>query len=57
MSPVIISVLPLIFIAALIGYLGKTRKFGFWGNFAVSLFLTPIIGLLVFFAQSPKARA
>ena len=57
MSPVIISVLPLILIAALIGYLGKTRKFGFWGNFAVSLFLTPIIGLLVFFAQSPKARA
>jgi hypothetical protein len=53
---IIVSLLPIILIAALIGYLGKDRKFGFWGNFFVSLILTPVIGLLVFFAQSPRAK-
>jgi hypothetical protein len=56
MIPIITSILPLVLIAALIGYLGSNRKFGFWGNFFVSLLLTPIIGLLVFFAQSPKTK-
>jgi hypothetical protein len=57
MSAIIASILPIALVAALIGYLGKDRKFGFWGNFFVSLILTPVIGLLVFFAQSPKAVA
>lgn len=56
MNAFIASILPLVLIAALIGYLGKDRKFGFWGNFFVSLILTPIIGLLVFFAQSPRPK-
>jgi|688.fasta_scaffold299890_2 hypothetical protein len=56
MLTAILAILPLVLISALIGYLGKSRKFGFWGNFFVSLILTPIIGLLVFFAQSPKAK-
>jgi hypothetical protein len=56
MTGIIASILPLALIAALIGYLGNDRKFGFWGNFFVSLLLTPVIGLLVFFAQSPKAK-
>ena len=46
-NPVIHRILPLVLLAALIGYLGSDRKFGFWGNFFVSLLLTPIIGLLV----------
>lgn len=56
MPAVIVTLLPLILLAALIGYLGSDRKFGFWGNFFVSLLLTPVIGLLVFFAQSPKTK-
>lgn len=31
----------------LISLLGRSRKFGFWGYFFVSLFLTPIIGAIV----------
>jgi hypothetical protein len=57
MFPVLIGILPLVLISLLIGYLGQNRKFGFWGNFFVSLLLTPIIGLIVYFAQSPKAKA
>jgi len=56
MPAIIVTLLPLILLAALIGYLGSDRKFGFWGNFFVSLLLTPVIGLLVFFAQSPKTK-
>ena len=34
-------------IAALIGQLGKTRKIGFGWSFALSIFLSPIIGLII----------
>lgn len=42
-----------------IGYLGRRRKLGFWGLFFGSLFLTPIIGLVVLLSsedvkQSPQ---
>ena len=35
----------------ILGYLGRSGKFAFWGNFFVSLILTPVIGLLVVLAQ------
>jgi hypothetical protein len=57
MFPVLLGILPLVLISLLIGYLGQSRKFGFWGNFFVSLLLTPLVGLLVYFAQSPKSKA
>ena len=41
-------------IATLMGYIGRDLKFGFWGNFAVTLLLTPIVGIIVYFAQSKK---
>jgi len=34
-------------LAALVGQLGKKRKIGFGWSFALSLFLTPIIGLII----------
>ena len=34
-------------IATLIGQLGKNRKIGFGWSFALSLFLSPIIGLII----------
>jgi len=41
-------------IALLMGYIGRDKKFGFWGNFAVTLLFTPIVGIIVYFAQSDK---
>ena len=34
-------------LALLIGQLGKNRKIGFGWSFALSLFLSPIIGLII----------
>jgi hypothetical protein len=43
------------FIACLIvGLCGARRKFGFWAYFVISVFLTPLIGLLVVFASDPR---
>ena len=33
--------------------LGRRLRFGFWGYFFVSVFLTPIIGLLMLIAAVP----
>jgi hypothetical protein len=38
-------------IAALIGYLGKDHKFGFWGHFFSAVLFTPLIGLIIVFAS------
>jgi len=48
------AVIVLILLAGLMGYLGKERKFGFWGNFFVSLLFTPIVGVIVLLAQDSK---
>ena len=40
-----------------IGWLGRNRKFGFWGYFFCSLALTPIVGLIVFFASDPPKKS
>ncbi len=39
--------------AILVAFLGRHRRFGFWGYFFASLLLTPIIGLLMFVAAIP----
>lgn len=39
-----------------IGFIGKNRKFGFWGFFFSSLLLSPIAGLLAYFASCEKIR-
>ena len=36
-----------IVVAALVGYLGRGRKAGFWGIFVLSILLTPMIGLII----------
>jgi hypothetical protein len=40
----------------LIGFCGISRKFGFWGFFFVSLFLSPLAGLLLVVASTPTYR-
>lgn len=42
-------------LCALVGYLGRDRKFGFWGYLAASLLLDPIIGFLLVLASDKKA--
>jgi hypothetical protein len=43
-------------LAAILGFIGRNRKFGFWGYFFASLLLTPIIGLLLVFASDPRQK-
>jgi hypothetical protein len=43
----VILLLVVVGIATLIGQLGKNRKIGFGWSFALSLFLSPIIGLII----------
>ena len=38
----------------LLAYLGRHGKFSFWGNFWVSVILTPVIGLVVLLAQDSR---
>ncbi|NTW69321.1 MAG: hypothetical protein HGB23_05655 [Chlorobiaceae bacterium] len=40
----------------LIATLGKNRKFGFWGYFFCSLFLSPAVGALLFIASDPRPK-
>ncbi len=39
-------------ICALIGYVGRDKKFGFVGNFFLSLFLSPLVGFVIWLIQS-----
>lgn len=40
----------------LIATLGTNRKFGFWGYFFCSLFLSPAVGALLFIASDPRPK-
>jgi len=50
-------VIPLIiawvFLAAVIGFFGRNRRFRFWGYFFASVLLTPIVGILLLLAAIP----
>jgi hypothetical protein len=39
----------------LVAYLGRERKFGFWGYLAASVILDPVIGLLLVLASDKRA--
>lgn len=41
-------------LCALIGYVGRDKKFGFVGNFFISLFLSPLVGFVIWLIQSDK---
>mgnify|MGYP003623901140 CR=1 FL=1 len=42
--------------SAIVAYLGRGRKFGFWGYFFASLLLTPLIGALLVLASGTPAE-
>jgi hypothetical protein len=50
MVPVVVLWL---FLAIVIGWLGRNLRFRFWGYFFASILLTPIIGILLLLAAIP----
>ena len=45
-----------VLICLLIGYLGKYRKFGFWGYTIAAFLLTPLMGILLLIASDERPR-
>jgi len=45
-----------VLLSLLIGQLGTRRKFGFYGHFLISIFLSPLCGMFVLLATSPRPR-
>ncbi|AFU69139.1 hypothetical protein P700755_002362 [Psychroflexus torquis ATCC 700755] len=43
----LVGLIVLVGLSALVGQLGKKRKIGFGWSFALSVFLSPIIGLII----------
>lgn len=41
-------------LCTLVGFMGRQRKFGFWGYFIASTLLTPLIGLLLVLASDKR---
>jgi hypothetical protein len=41
-------------ICVLLAFLGKNRKWGFWGYFWSSLLLSPLLGFFFLLASDPK---
>lgn len=54
--PIILLNLVYIGLSFMIGMIGRETKFGFWGNFLVSLILSPLVGLIVMLAQDIRPR-
>lgn len=44
-------------LSLIIAYLGRRRKMGFWGLFFGSMFLTPLIGLVILLASDDVPSA
>jgi hypothetical protein len=45
-----------LWLSFIIGFFGTDKKIGYWGAFTVSLFLSPIIGLLVVLYSNSKTN-
>jgi hypothetical protein len=41
-------------LAALVGYIGRDRKFGFWGYFFCAILFTPVVALVMVFASNKR---
>jgi hypothetical protein len=54
MLPIVLLVLLYIAVAALIGWIGRGRKFGAWGYFFAGILLTPVISILLVCASDRR---
>lgn len=52
-----IIVLVYIVLCLIIALIGSNRKFGFWGYFFCSLFLTPIIGSIILLGSDERPKS
>ena len=50
-----LQLIVLVILSSLIGILGKNRKIGFGWSFVLSLFLTPLIGLIITLCSKKKS--
>jgi hypothetical protein len=50
----LVKLIPYLILVTLVAYIGKDRKFGFWGNFFCALIFTPIVGLVIVFASDKR---
>lgn len=41
----------------LIGFLGKNKRFGFFGNFLIAFLFSPVVGVIVLLASDDRPRA
>ena len=53
-TPSLIYFILILVFSWFLGRIGRDYKFGFWGNFLISLIFTPIIGLIVILAQDRR---
>lgn len=53
----LLGIVPYVLICVLIAYFGKDKKLGFWGNFLISLLLSPLVGLIVLWVQHRPEKA
>jgi len=53
---VLLTIVPYVLLCWLLAFFGRELKFGFWGNFWVSIILTPIVGIIVILAQDKRAE-
>jgi len=52
----LVSMIIYLGLCIVIGYIGRNRKFGFWGFFFSSLLMTPLAGLLAYLASCEKIK-
>jgi len=55
-SDMVLTVVIMVFLSYVVALLGRNRKFGFWGYFFCSLFLTPLVGLLLVLASDNRPK-
>ncbi len=53
---IIIEILAYLMLCFCLALIGKNRKFGYWGYFFCSLFLTPIIGAIVLLGSDKRQK-
>lgn len=53
---ILLTIVPYVLLCWLLAFFGRELKFGFWGNFWVSIVLTPIVGIIVILAQDKRVE-
>lgn len=53
-APQLLLVIAYLLFAYFLGMVGRDYKFGFWGNFLLSVILTPVMGLIIVLAQDRR---